>query len=185
MTITKWTGVALIAVLVAGCGTLPLPSKNYVAGETIPPGHGLLATHLHSNWKPKDPKKFNTMLVYWVRPAEHPNTGFFSLRVDDISKQQLIPIPAGRYYFASLKLGSDYLALNKKSTFEIKEGQITYVGDIFTRIQFFPERARIWVLSYPEREKQYLRTSYPGLLETMEFKTELLQLSPGKKAPGI
>jgi hypothetical protein len=178
--ITKWILLACVALFLAGCNTLPISSKNYVAGDKIPAGYGVVVAHLHSNWRTEDPKDFKTLLVFWVHSTDSKNYTHFALRVNDFNEWKVIPVPEGRYYISSLRLGNWSLPFRKDSAFDIKAGQISYIGDIHTRILMPPYRARLKVSSRPEYTKRILQEKYPDLLKSMEYKAEHIRLLANK-----
>jgi len=177
---TKWMTVLLAALLIAGCDVLPLKSKNYVAGDKIPDGYGVLVTHLYSNWKLNNSGDFKQTLIYWARSADEKGSRHFTIWMHDIDDLRVIPIPEGHYFISELKLGDKYVAFKEDSSFDIRAGQISYIGDIHVKIDLFPDTAQFNVTFSPEEVKQALQEQYPGLLKSMEFQARQISLYPYK-----
>jgi len=177
----KWLAVAHVMLAITGCGTLPISSKNYSAGDTIPPGYGIVMTHLYSNWPHNDPEKVESTILYWVRSADDKSSRYFALRMKHMDDQKLIPIPEGHYLVTSLRMGNYFLPFTEVSAFDIKAGQITYIGDINTEIFILPAySARCTVSFKPDEAKQLLQKEYPDLLKNTKFNTQQLQLVTNK-----
>jgi len=174
--------IAMLAtgsIMLCACG---VQRENIKDTSSIPSGSGVLLSHI--------------VLVqtnYWVahKPLELgiiKNGGAFAsviYPVDKSSTYAVTVLPAGHYSWKGMHIdgvqsstltptfGDRHADLEGLLPFEVRAGQVNYIGDIVINIDWSAYRYRLQIADRTDWAKSFMNVLYPKLLASYPFVTNL------------
>lgn len=143
----------------AGCAT-----QRSVADGALGANQGVVALQL---WSDIAGQLEFTPRGEWTGKA--PVRGSLELKAG-ANQFLVLPLDAGSYGWSQIAMGRRY-AMLFSSPFQIRSGQITYVGQI--RVIDRGERFQSLVSDQAAQMQDFLRTSYPRYADTLNFSTAI------------
>lgn len=108
--------------LLAACSS----TTSVVMVDRIRPGNGYALIVVHTNWEAYE-IGFERLQLYYAAKGEG-TVG--KVRVRRSGELELVELPAGDYRWREVRLGLHGVPLSSDSGFRVREGAITYLGDL-------------------------------------------------------
>lgn len=113
--------ICALALLTACSST-----TSVVMVDRIRPGNGYALIVVHTNWEAYE-IGFERLQLYYA-PRGDGASG--KVRVRRSGELELVELPAGDYQWREVRLGLHSVPLSRDSGFRVREGAITYLGDL-------------------------------------------------------
>jgi len=180
--------VLLFASFFQGCAITP---KNIEDTANLENNEGILVVGLHTNWEGH--RNWSAAnLELWFKGEADPENTSRKLEFQGENFYSVIKLPADKYTFYRQILGIMHLDINDDSSFVIKPGTITYIGNISSYIAnvhgvileaLFGEdehlpTSTITINNQRNTVRAYLRDNYPALYAKNPMEVDIVSITP-------
>jgi len=173
-TLLRLVPLTLTIFLISACVTQPLATDG---SATVAADEGLMAVRFVSNWKGNESAWFESLAFGVHRDGASVNE-VLEMRSNDDA--QIIALQAGEYNWVQATIGSNYLRFDSDTSFTIRPGEITYVGDVtllITSKPFVLIADKLNVEDNQDETLSRLRLDYGALLEDYSLAVQIAELT--------
>ncbi len=167
-----------LLLLPSGCAT----TSSVVMVDRIREGNGYALLVVHTDWELYE-IGFERLQLYYTAESDGGRSG--KIRTRRSGELELAELPAGEYRWREVRLGAHVVPLSRESGFSVREGAITYIGDIAAA--YDPQTRRLVSLEVVDNEadvRARFREVNARLIEHYELDARLMTLEPVPALPG-
>ncbi len=168
----KNTIAAFLVIFLCGCATTKIQDT-----QTLKQDEGVLVVGLDTNWQGhKNPLLTSLELVY--NAVGDSSFNYRKMKFKGEKYILVATLPAKEYYFYQISFGNHYASLKDGSRFNIKPGEITYIGEVSINmdLKLFSVKGDIMVNDELEDTLDYLKENYPKILENRDIEKSLISM---------
>jgi hypothetical protein len=129
MTLLQKIFISILTISLCSCSNV---QKNITDFNAISKNNGILVTTLKSNWKGHS-NPLLAKIEYCFGDVTIKQSANY-LRQTKENELKVISLPPGNYIWKFIKFGNYTNTLDWNHAFSIKKGEITYIGDIETKL---------------------------------------------------
>ena len=177
--------VLLFASFLQSCA---ITLKNIEDTANLENNEGILVVGLHTNWEGHRIWSLASLELAFKGEADPENT-YRKLEFQGENFYSVIKLPADKYTFYRQILGIMHLDINDESSFVIKPGTITYIGDIFSHLANtdgviienllgIQPTSTITIVNVRNTVRAYLRDNYPALYAKNPMEVDIVSITP-------
>lgn len=164
--------LASLPLLLSACAV----TKSAPDGTTLKPNQGVLALRLSSNKTGRFtfvPREESTFAKRWFEDL----TGGKETLVyrEDQDQFLVIPVDAGEYMWSKIEMGNQFAWLRESNRFQVKAGQLTYIGNV--RVFFNDNKFGIRVTDRSDEMREHLRANFPSYSSALAFEKALAEFN--------
>jgi len=159
MNLRRFAILAMAAVVLFGCGIQRLNIRDT---PTIPDGSGVIVARVILNDR-NAPANHPYMQVTAMKQSK---LLVVSLMVTLLSGENfsVMTLPAGKYSWVGIYMGSKHSAFRGQLPFEVKPGKINYIGDLVISMDWSnASHYGLRVGANQDRAEKYMKVVYPEL----------------------
>ena len=163
----------LIFLFLTACAT----TQEATDSREINQDEGILVVGLDTNWEGhKNPFLASLELLY--NGTDNSSLNYRSMSFKGNDYILVTKLPAQEYFFYRIRFGNRFADLNKGATFNIKSGEITYIGEIHMDLSLalFSAAASLKVNDNWDSTLEYLHKKYPLLLSNRPITRSIINM---------